>query len=96
MALRTTKYLAKETDFIPWESALWNLEYYMLMFDRTEVFEALQAGTTSRGGSVGRCWAWPLTLSVLPAGLPEEPNPAPFPALQDNHSQLDQNPSRTH
>ncbi|XP_070766513.1 aminopeptidase N-like [Enoplosus armatus] len=43
LALRTTKYLSKETDYIPWESALRNLDYYILMFDRTEVYGALQA-----------------------------------------------------
>lgn len=49
LALRTTKYLSKERDFIPWESALWNLEYFVLMLDRTEVYEALQASTGSPG-----------------------------------------------
>ncbi|RVE74836.1 hypothetical protein OJAV_G00026210 [Oryzias javanicus] len=43
MALRTTKYLSKERDYIPWESALANLDYFILMFDRTEVFGPLQA-----------------------------------------------------
>lgn len=42
LALRTTKYLSKETDYIPWESALRNLDYYILMFDRTEVYGALK------------------------------------------------------
>ncbi len=42
LALRTTKYLSKERDYIPWESALRNLNYYILMFDRTEVYGALQ------------------------------------------------------
>lgn len=45
LALRTTKYLFKERDYIPWESALRNLNYYILMFDRTEVYGALQVGT---------------------------------------------------
>ncbi|XP_070690387.1 aminopeptidase N-like [Pempheris klunzingeri] len=43
LALRTTKYLSEERDYIPWESALRNLQYYILMFDRTEVYGALQA-----------------------------------------------------
>ncbi|XP_028257939.1 aminopeptidase N-like [Parambassis ranga] len=43
LALKTTKYLSKERDYIPWESALRNLDYYILMFDRTEVYGALQA-----------------------------------------------------
>ncbi|XP_041649423.1 aminopeptidase N-like [Cheilinus undulatus] len=43
LALRTTKYLSMERDYIPWMSALGNLKYYILMFDRTEVYGALQA-----------------------------------------------------
>uniref|UniRef100_A0A3P8VR49 Aminopeptidase n=1 Tax=Cynoglossus semilaevis TaxID=244447 RepID=A0A3P8VR49_CYNSE len=43
LALRTTKYLHKERDYIPWESALRNLRYYIFMFERTEVFGDLQA-----------------------------------------------------
>ncbi|KAM7423677.1 hypothetical protein PAMA_000167 [Pampus argenteus] len=43
LALRTTKYLSKERDFIPWESALRNLHYYIFMLDRTEVYGVLQA-----------------------------------------------------
>ncbi|XP_056228766.1 aminopeptidase N [Seriola aureovittata] len=42
LALTTTKYLSKEREYIPWESALRNLNYYTLMFDRTEVYGALQ------------------------------------------------------
>lgn len=42
LALRTTKYLSKERSYMPWESALRNLDYYVLMFDRTEVYGALQ------------------------------------------------------
>lgn len=43
LALRTTKYMSNERDYIPWESARKNLDYYILMFDRTEVYGALQA-----------------------------------------------------
>lgn len=43
MALKTTKYLSKETGYIPWETALRNLNYYILMFDRTEVYGALKS-----------------------------------------------------
>ncbi|XP_061525821.1 aminopeptidase N-like isoform X1 [Phycodurus eques] len=45
LALRTTKYLSKETQYIPWQSALRNLNFYYLMFDRTEVYGPLQAYT---------------------------------------------------
>ncbi|XP_013871009.1 aminopeptidase N isoform X2 [Austrofundulus limnaeus] len=43
LALKTTKYLSKERDYIPWQSALKNLGYYILMFERTEVYGPLQA-----------------------------------------------------
>lgn len=43
MALKTTKYLSKETSYIPWETALKNLYYYNQMFDRTEVYGALKS-----------------------------------------------------
>ncbi|XP_017284204.1 aminopeptidase N [Kryptolebias marmoratus] len=43
LALSTTKYLSKEKDYIPWQSALKNLGYYIVMLDRTEVYGALQA-----------------------------------------------------
>lgn len=46
LALKTTKYLSKERDYIPWETALRNLNYYILMFDRTEVYGALQVSTS--------------------------------------------------
>ncbi|CAL8246251.1 unnamed protein product [Lota lota] len=42
LALRTTSYLSKERDYIPWASALSNLNYYFLMFDRTDVYGPLQ------------------------------------------------------
>uniref|UniRef100_A0A8C7TNS4 Aminopeptidase n=1 Tax=Oncorhynchus mykiss TaxID=8022 RepID=A0A8C7TNS4_ONCMY len=42
LALKTTKYLSKEIEYIPWESALNNLDYFYLMFDRTEVYGTMQ------------------------------------------------------
>lgn len=42
LALRTTKYLLNETEYIPWESALNNLQYFILMFDRSEVYGSMQ------------------------------------------------------
>uniref|UniRef100_A0A8C8HK03 Aminopeptidase n=1 Tax=Oncorhynchus tshawytscha TaxID=74940 RepID=A0A8C8HK03_ONCTS len=42
LALKTTKYLSKEIEYVPWESALNNLDYFYLMFDRTEVYGTMQ------------------------------------------------------
>ncbi|XP_075898964.1 aminopeptidase Ey-like [Nelusetta ayraudi] len=41
-ALETTEYLGKERAYIPWKSAMNNLEYFDLMFDRSEVYGPLQ------------------------------------------------------
>ncbi|CAL9697081.1 unnamed protein product [Knipowitschia caucasica] len=43
LALRTTTYLTKETAFMPWESALDNMDFFYLMFDRSEVYGLIQA-----------------------------------------------------
>ncbi|XP_054590252.2 alanyl (membrane) aminopeptidase b, tandem duplicate 1 [Nothobranchius furzeri] len=43
LALRTTKYLKNEREYMPWKSALNNLEFFYLMFDRSEVFGVMQA-----------------------------------------------------
>ncbi|KAI5620955.1 aminopeptidase N, partial [Silurus asotus] len=42
LALSTTKYLINETQYFPWESALNNLDYFILMFDRSEVYGPMQ------------------------------------------------------
>ncbi|XP_022612028.1 aminopeptidase N-like [Seriola dumerili] len=42
LALNTTLYLNKETAYLPWESALNNLDFFYLMFDRTEVYGPMQ------------------------------------------------------
>ncbi|XP_078103122.1 aminopeptidase Ey-like [Sander vitreus] len=43
LALRTTKFLNKEVEYIPWETASRNLNYFFLMFDRSEVYGPMQA-----------------------------------------------------
>ncbi|RVE72148.1 hypothetical protein OJAV_G00059050 [Oryzias javanicus] len=42
LALRTTSYLSRDTEFMPWQFALDNLDYYNLMLDRTEVYQPMQ------------------------------------------------------
>ncbi|KAM4733439.1 aminopeptidase N-like [Anableps anableps] len=41
-ALETTLYLKKEREYMPWESALDNLDFFFLMFDRSEVYGPMQ------------------------------------------------------
>ncbi|KAM8893465.1 aminopeptidase Ey-like [Spinachia spinachia] len=43
LALRTTKYLNKELEYMPWETAQQSLNYFFLMFDRSEVYGPMQA-----------------------------------------------------
>ncbi|NP_001082794.1 alanyl (membrane) aminopeptidase b, tandem duplicate 1 [Danio rerio] len=43
LALRTTEFLDVETEYMPWQSALNNLDYFYLMFDRSEVYGHMQA-----------------------------------------------------
>uniref|UniRef100_A0A6Q2YJP5 Aminopeptidase n=1 Tax=Esox lucius TaxID=8010 RepID=A0A6Q2YJP5_ESOLU len=43
LALRTTLYLQKEREYMPWEMADRNLGYFFLMFDRSEVYGPMRA-----------------------------------------------------
>lgn len=43
LSLNSTRFLRNETEFIPWDSAVNNLRYMMLMFDRSEVYGPMQA-----------------------------------------------------
>ncbi|XP_068460282.1 aminopeptidase N-like [Clinocottus analis] len=43
LALNTTRFLRSEREYLPWESAVRNLEYFVLMFDRSEVYGPMQA-----------------------------------------------------
>ncbi|XP_062245064.1 aminopeptidase Ey-like [Platichthys flesus] len=42
LALNLTRFLRNETELIPWKSAMTNLEYFVLMFDRSEVYGPMQ------------------------------------------------------
>uniref|UniRef100_A0A3B3UZ19 Aminopeptidase n=1 Tax=Poecilia latipinna TaxID=48699 RepID=A0A3B3UZ19_9TELE len=42
LALKSTRFLRSETAYLPWESAIRNLEYFILMFDRSEVYGPMQ------------------------------------------------------
>ncbi|KTF93522.1 hypothetical protein cypCar_00036697 [Cyprinus carpio] len=58
LALRTTKYLYKEKEYIPWESAIRNLQYFFLMFDRTEVYGPLQVTVYCNAIAAGGVEEW--------------------------------------
>uniref|UniRef100_A0A671V0P4 Aminopeptidase n=1 Tax=Sparus aurata TaxID=8175 RepID=A0A671V0P4_SPAAU len=42
LALDTTKYLSREREYMPWDSAIGNLDFFFLMFDRSEVYGPIQ------------------------------------------------------
>ncbi|NXC51006.1 AMPN Aminopeptidase, partial [Penelope pileata] len=42
LALNTTRFLSGETAYMPWQAALNNLQYFQLMFDRSEVFGVMR------------------------------------------------------
>ncbi|NXC29415.1 AMPN Aminopeptidase, partial [Campylorhamphus procurvoides] len=42
LALDTTRFLSQETAYMPWQAALKNLQYFQLMFDRSEVFGSMK------------------------------------------------------
>ncbi|KAM3926243.1 aminopeptidase N-like [Leptodactylus fuscus] len=42
-ALETTKFLAKEVEYMPWQAALSSLNYFIQMFDLTEVYGPMKA-----------------------------------------------------
>lgn len=42
LALRTTKFLDKEFEYMPWQTATNNLLYFFLMFDHSEVYGPMQ------------------------------------------------------
>lgn len=44
LALKTTRFLDKEHEFMPWQMAKDNLENILFMFDGTEVFGPIQVG----------------------------------------------------
>ncbi|XP_076878453.1 aminopeptidase N-like [Brachyhypopomus gauderio] len=42
VALNTTEFLSRERSYMPWESALFNLEYFLYMFEQTDVYANMQ------------------------------------------------------
>lgn len=46
-ALKFISFLTGETEYMPWQTTLNNLDYYYLMLDRTEVYQPLQVNNTA-------------------------------------------------
>uniref|UniRef100_A0A8D3D6V7 Aminopeptidase n=1 Tax=Scophthalmus maximus TaxID=52904 RepID=A0A8D3D6V7_SCOMX len=75
LALRTTKFLSKEIEYVPWETATRNLGYFYLMFDRSEVYGPMQAYIRKQ---VGPLFDYFRTLTVnwttIPTGHTDQYN----------------------
>lgn len=56
LALSTTKFLAKEVEYMPWEAASRNLNYFYLMFDRSEVYGPMQVSAKFSSVAVHPLW----------------------------------------
>lgn len=53
LALNSTRFLRNETEFVPWEAAMRNFGYFILMLERTEACGPMQVVTNKqlcRGG----------------------------------------------
>lgn len=55
LALRTTRFLDKEHEYMPWQTARGNLGRILVMFERSEVFGPIQvrSGCKSRDHVTG-------------------------------------------
>lgn len=42
LALNNTLFLKNEMEYMPWQAAVSSLNYFKLMFDRTEVYGPMQ------------------------------------------------------
>lgn len=63
LALNTTRFLSEEREYMPWQAALSNLQYFQLMFDRSEVFGPMRVSAAPGGaegwGCCGGCMLSP-------------------------------------
>lgn len=91
LALDSTRFLWKETEYIPWEAAMRNLRYFVLMFQHTEAFGPLQACVTNPAQPPPRPKSTPKNSDMKlrpPADVPAEPSGAPVRLLQQLHRRL--------
>ncbi|XP_063170496.1 aminopeptidase N [Candoia aspera] len=75
LALNTTRYLAREREYLPWDAALDNLGYFRLMFDRSEVYGPMQRYIQNQVTPLFE-YFWNLTANwtQIPTGLMDQYN----------------------
>lgn len=61
LALNSTRYLAKERDYLPWDAALNNLGYIKTMFDRSEVYGPMRVSPSHMGLARTKEQTWHLS-----------------------------------
>ncbi|RVE71361.1 hypothetical protein OJAV_G00051250, partial [Oryzias javanicus] len=66
VALNFTSFLRNEREFIPWESAVRNLEYFFMMFDRSQVYGLMQEYLRSQVTDLYEFFANDTMASVVP------------------------------
>lgn len=88
LALRTTSYLSMETEYMPWQSALDNLQYFFLMLDRTDVYPSMQVHLFS-SSSPCHTSVPSLTRDSTSTGVRTEAGHTSLSALQEHHIGLD-------
>lgn len=54
LALDNTRFLIRETEYMPWATALSSLNYFKLMFDRTEVYGPMKVPVQTEPSTLGR------------------------------------------
>uniref|UniRef100_A0A8C9SJF2 Aminopeptidase n=1 Tax=Scleropages formosus TaxID=113540 RepID=A0A8C9SJF2_SCLFO len=86
LALRTTKYLSHEREYMPWAAAIRNLNYFFLMFDRSEVYGPMEAYIRKQ---VAPVFAYLKTITLnwsrVPAGHTDQYNQASIIMLACNN-----------
>lgn len=74
LALQMTKYLKNETEYVPWQSALSNLQYFILMFDRSEVYGPIQKYMRNQIKPLYEFYSEFTNKSVVPKNLADQYN----------------------
>ncbi|XP_073328613.1 alanyl (membrane) aminopeptidase-like b [Pagrus major] len=72
LALNSTRFLRNETEYIPWESAVRNLEYFVLMFDRSEVYGPMQVYLQRQIENLYNIYSYKMNNTIYPE-VPKDP-----------------------
>lgn len=71
LALRTTRFLEREHEYMPWQTARSNLRHLLLMFDRSEVFGPIQVRQSLLSGGIAQTSSSRFRHTILEPALPQ-------------------------